>query len=154
MSFRLSSRIALSALAGLAVAACASGGSSSPAASSAAATPAPAAAPAASASTGLPSGVTPLMVAAGDSIFHKSSCQRCHGMDAKGTPRGPDLTDATWSQIDGSYPQIVHIITTGVPKDKIKMPGATFAMNARGGTALTDEQIAQVGAYVYTLSHK
>ena len=95
-----------------------------------------------------------MMVATGDSIFHKASCQRCHGMDAKGTPRGPDLTDSQWSQISGSYPEIVQIITTGVPKDKIKLATAQFAMNPRGGTNLSDEQIAQVAAYVYTLSHK
>ena len=101
----------------------------------------------------LPAGVSAAMIAVGDSIFHKGSCQRCHGMDAKGTVRAPDLTDATWSQITGTYPEIVDIVTTGVPKAKIKMVGAPFGMNPRGGNNLTDEQVRDVAAYVYTLSH-
>lgn len=104
----------------------------------------------------LPAGVTPAMVALGDSIFHKASCQRCHGMDAKGTDRGVNLTDTEWAQITGTYPDIVRIITEGVPKDKIKMPGAPFAMRPRGGVnpALTDEQVNAVAAYVYSISHR
>ncbi len=101
----------------------------------------------------LPAGVTSAMVATGDSIFHTASCQRCHGMDARGTPRGPDLTDTTWSQIDGSYAQVVQLVTTGVPKAKVKLAGAPFGMNPRGGTKLSDEQIRDVSAYVYSLSH-
>ena len=103
--------------------------------------------------TGMPPGVTAAMIAVGDSIFHKGSCQRCHGMDAKGTPRAPNLTDDTWSQIAGTYAEIVDIITTGVPKAKIKMAGAPFGMNPRGGSNLTDEQIRSVAAYVHGLSH-
>ena len=102
---------------------------------------------------GLPGGVTASMIAVGDSIFHKGSCQRCHGMDAKGTVRAPDLTDNTWAQIGGTYPEIVAIVTTGVPKAKIKMVGAPFEMKPRGGSNLTDEQIHDVAAYVYSLNH-
>jgi mono/diheme cytochrome c family protein len=111
---------------------------------------------AAKAVAALPEGVTAAMVTVGDSIFHKASCQRCHGMDAKGTERGPNLTDTEWAQIDGTYPEIVRIITEGVPKEKVKMPGAPFAMRARGGVnpALTDEQVRQLAAYVFTISHR
>ena len=101
----------------------------------------------------LPEGVTGPMVASGDSIFHAGSCKNCHGVDAKGGARGPNLTDSTWVQISGTYPEIVQIVTSGVPKDKIKMTGAPFAMRARGGINLTDEQVRQVAAYVYTISH-
>ena len=115
---------------------------------------APAPAPTASMTVAaLPAGVTPAMIAVGDSIFRKGSCQRCHGMEAKGTVRGPDLTDGTWSQISGTFPEIVEIVTTGVAKAKIKMPGAPFEMKPRGGSNLTDEQVRDVAAYVYTLSH-
>ena len=100
----------------------------------------------------LPARVTPAMIALGDSIFRKGSCQRCHGMEAKGTVRGPDLTDGTWSQISGTFPEIVEIVTTGVAKAKIKMSGAPFEMKPRGGSNLTDEQVRDVAAYVYTLS--
>ena len=108
----------------------------------------------ATAEAGLPADITASMIAVGDSIFHKSSCQRCHGMDAKGTVRGPDLTDTTWSQIGGSYAEIAAIVTTGVPKAKIKMSSAPFEMKPRGGTNLSDEQIRDVAAYVFTLSHR
>ena len=146
MLLRVSTRFTLSACAVVALAACAHQGSSE--------TAAPAPAPAASmAVAALPVGVTSAMIAVGDSIFHKGSCQRCHGMDAKGTVRGPDLTDNTWAQISGSYPEIVEIVTTGVPKARIKMAGAPFGMNPRGGINLTDDQVRDVAAYVYSLSH-
>ena len=150
MSFRTSSRLVSAALGTLAIVACASGGGS-PASSTA--VPAAASAPAAAAASTLPAGVTTAMIATGDSIFHAGSCQRCHGMDAKGTARAPDLTDNVWSQISGTYPEIVQIVTDGVPKAKIKMAGAPFGMNPRGGTNLSDVQIQQVSAYVYSLSH-
>jgi mono/diheme cytochrome c family protein len=143
MLLRFSTRLTFSACALAALTACSHGGAE-------AAAPAPAPAMIASA---VPPGVTPATIAMGDSIFKKGSCQRCHGMDAKGTPRGPDLTDGTWSQITGTYSEIVDIITTGVPKAKIKMAGAPFGMNARGGNNLTDEQIRAVAAYVHGLSH-
>ena len=139
---RLTTRIAAMACSVAMLAGCSHSGS-------AAAAPAPASMEVA----GLPAGVTASMVAVGDSIFHKASCQRCHGMDAKGTVRAPDLTDTTWAQIGGTYPEIVAIVTTGVPKAKIKMVGAPFEMKPRGGTNLTDAQIRDVAAYVYSLSH-
>lgn len=110
-------------------------------------------APAASAARSLPEGVTLAMVTVGDSIFKKGSCQRCHGMDGKGNERGPNLTDSEWAQIGGSYAEIVNIVTVGVAKEKVKMPNAPFGMRARGGINLTDEQVRQVSAYVYSLSH-
>lgn len=146
MPLRFSTRLTCSACALAALAGCAHQGGSE----TAAAAPVPAAPMAVAA---LPAGVTPAMRAVGDSIFHKGSCQRCHGMDAKGTVRGPDLTDNTWSQISGAYSEIVEIVTTGVPKAKIKMAGAPFGMNPRGGINLTDEQVRDVAAYVYSLSH-
>ena len=142
MSHRLVARIATLACSAAILAGCSHSGSTS-------AAPEPVAMEVA----GLPAGVTASMIAVGDSIFHAASCQRCHGMDAKGTVRGPDLVDDKWAQIDGTYPAIVAIVTTGVPKAKIKMASAPFEMKARGGTNLSDEQIRDVAAYVYTLSH-
>lgn len=147
MAFRSASRWSLVAFAIVSVAACAGNSGSAPASA-----PAPAAA--AKAANALPDGVSPMMVALGDSIFHNGSCKNCHGPDAKGSAKGPDLTDDKWAQIGGSYTEIVGIVTTGVPKDKIKMAGAQFGMNPRGGRPpLTDDQIKAVAAYVYTLSH-
>ncbi len=109
--------------------------------------------PAGAARSSLPTGVTPQMVALGDSLFKASSCRRCHGPDAKGTGNGDNLTDDTWSQIDGSYESIVQVITEGVPKEKVKLSTAQFGMRPRGGTQLTDDQIKSVAAYVYSISH-
>lgn len=142
MSYRLVARIATVACSVAILAGCSHSGAAS-------AAPTPVAMEVA----GLPAGVTASMIAMGDSIFHAASCQRCHGMDAKGTVRGPDLTDDKWAQIGGTYPEIVAIVTTGVPKSKIKMASAPFEMKARGGTNLSDEQIRDVAAYVYTLTH-
>ncbi len=100
-------------------------------------------------------GTTPRMVAVGDSIYHAGSCRDCHGPNAKGTPHGPDLTAGKFVQIDGSYAQIVNIITTGVPENRILDMSFPEPMPPRGGDkpALTDDQIRSLAAYVYTLSH-
>ncbi len=106
---------------------------------------------------GMPAGVTMAMVATGDSIFHARSCRTCHGMDAKGAENGPDLTSGHYGHVDGSYASLVQLITTGVPKAAIKNPDHLKAMPARGGerpAPLTDDQIREVAAYVYSLTHK
>jgi mono/diheme cytochrome c family protein len=101
----------------------------------------------------LPSGVTVAMVTMGDSLFHASSCVRCHGPDAKGRPNGPDLTSGHFMHITGSYDEIVKIVTTGIPADSIKDPSHKLPMRGRGGGTLTDDQIKAIAAYVYKLSH-
>ena len=105
------------------------------------------------ASGGLPASVTPAMLQEGDSIFNHGSCQRCHGMNGTNGRTGPDLTDATWLHIDGSYESIVHIISTGVAAADFKSPTSRFPMRPNGGMPLTDEQLHAVAGYVYSLSH-
>ena len=39
------------------------------------------------------------MIALGDSLFNNGSCTRCHGDDATGTRRAPNLTDAEWVRV-------------------------------------------------------
>ena len=102
----------------------------------------------------LPSSVTPAMIAMGDSIYHARGCRNCHGADAKGTARAPDLTDATLLQVNGSYDDYVRIITDGVPVASMKDASHTNAMPARGGArpaVLTEDEIKSVAAYVFTL---
>lgn len=117
-------------------------------------------APAASAMTApagsmLPAGVTAQMVAAGDSLFNAPrSCNGCHGKDGMNGRNGPDLTKGTYEHVDGSYASLVKIITDGVPKEAIKHPEHRFPMRARGGHDYTDEQVATLAAYVWTLGHK
>jgi mono/diheme cytochrome c family protein len=106
-------------------------------------------------STGLPAGITAQAIATGDSIFSKSGCQRCHGAGAVGAQNGPSLVAGKWLQVDGSFDAIARLVTTGVPKDSIKVSTHPFAMRARGGPAnLTDDQVRAVSAYVYTISRK
>jgi len=114
--------------------------------------PAPTAA--ARANNMLPASVTPAMIAIGDSIYHARGCRNCHGADAKGTNRAPDLTDATLLHVNGSYDDYVRIITDGVPVAAMKDSTHTNAMPARGGArpaVLTDDQIKAVAAYIFTL---
>jgi mono/diheme cytochrome c family protein len=98
----------------------------------------------------LPEGVTPEMVTAGQQIFAGVGiCMTCHGPDATGTPLAPNLTDQTWINVDGSYEQIVQLVTTGVPQP-VEHPSP---MPPMGGAQLTEQQIREVAAYVYSLSH-
>lgn len=111
---------------------------------------APAAQPAPAARTDLPEGVTEAMIAEGREIFSgQGICMACHGPDATGTDLAPDLTDDTWLNTDGSYEGIVEIVTNGVPEPR-EHPGL---MQPRAGTAITDEQVRAVAAYVWSLSH-
>jgi mono/diheme cytochrome c family protein len=97
--------------------------------------------------------LTPQLVALGDSIFRGQAaggtCYACHGMEAKGGPVAPDLTDDQWINIDGSYDAIVKLVHTGVPKPK-QHPAP---MPPMGGASLNDAQVRAVAAYVYSLSH-
>jgi mono/diheme cytochrome c family protein len=132
------------------------GGKAVPAPTVAAApTPAPAA-PSAGPSVGAAAraaGITPAMVALGDSIFHgqvaNGTCSACHGSDAKGTPLAPDLTDSKWLWSDGSYKAIVRTVTEGVPAPREHRG----VMPPMGGAQLTPAQVGAVGAYVFALSH-
>ncbi len=98
----------------------------------------------------LPDGVTPAMVAEGQTVFMgQGICFTCHMQGGVGGPLAPDLTDDVWINIDGSYESIVSNIITGVPEPK-EHPGL---MLPKGGSAITDEQVRAVAAYVWTLSH-
>jgi glucose/arabinose dehydrogenase/mono/diheme cytochrome c family protein len=97
-------------------------------------------------------GITPAMVALGDSVFHGQAgggtCAGCHGTDAKGTPLGPDLTANKWLWGDGSYASILKTIREGVPSPK-QYRGV---MPPMGGAQLTPSQLEAVAAYVFALS--
>jgi glucose/arabinose dehydrogenase/cytochrome c551/c552 len=113
--------------------------------------PAPAAAaPAAAAGAALPAGVTATQVAAGDALYHSTTCQACHGGDAKGTALGPDLTDAKWLWGDGGLASIAKAINEGVAAPKeYRSP-----MPANGGATLSAADQQAVAAYVWSVSHK
>ena len=95
-----------------------------------------------------PEGATAEDVTAGQQIFTSmGNCYTCHGPDAKGTALAPNLTDTEWLNIDGSFASIQQNVKTGVPTPK-QHPAA---MPPMGGATLSDDQIRQVSAYVWSL---
>jgi mono/diheme cytochrome c family protein len=112
-------------------------------------------APATNKASAMPAGVTAASIADGKTLYEapSSNCSRCHGPEAKGTNRAPNLTDSTWVHIDGSYPEIVRIINAGVPASEIKGP-YQFPMGPKGRSqTLTDAQVNSIAAYIWSLSH-
>ncbi len=97
----------------------------------------------------LPEGVTATMVAEGEEVFGGAGiCYTCHMPGGVGGPLAPNLTDDEWINMDGTYPAIVDLVMTGVA-EPVEHPGI---MLPRGGTNITDDQVAAVAAYVWTLS--
>jgi mono/diheme cytochrome c family protein len=100
----------------------------------------------------LPAGVTAEMVQQGQQIFTGPGiCFTCHGQEAQGTQLAPNLTDSEWLWIDpaasDTYTQLTTLIQTGVSEPK-EHPAPMPAMGAQ----LTEEQVAAVAAYVYSIS--
>ena len=100
----------------------------------------------------MPDGVTDAMVAEGQTIYMGAGlCAACHGMDASGAV-GPNLTDGEWFTGAGTYPELIDQITNGVAAADIKNSMGAI-MPPRGGSAITDDQVKAVAAYVWTLSN-
>lgn len=101
-----------------------------------------------------PDGITAEMVSAGERIYASVSCIRCHGARGRNGPYCPDLTDGTWLHGGKDIANLIRIITDGMPADSFKQATsqAEFAMNPRGGQSLTDSQIRNLAAYVWSLS--
>lgn len=97
----------------------------------------------------LPEGVTQEMVAAGQTLFGGGGmCFACHGANGAGGPLAPALNDSEWLHIDGGYDALVEIINAGVPTPV----QFAAAMPPRGGAPITDEQVREIAAYVYSIS--
>jgi mono/diheme cytochrome c family protein len=97
----------------------------------------------------LPEGVTLEMVQQGKTVFETTVCFTCHGMDATGTALAPSLRDQDWLNSDGSFEGIEGVVRNGVPQP-VQYPAA---MPPMGGARLTEDQIRNVTAYVYAISH-
>jgi len=100
-----------------------------------------------------PPGSTPQQVALGARIFEGQAaggtCSGCHGVDAKGTGVGPDLTTGKWLWSDGSLSGIKDTIVHGVLEPK----RSTGAMPPLGGSPLSPADVDAVSAYVWALGH-
>jgi mono/diheme cytochrome c family protein len=99
-------------------------------------------------------GITPALIARGDSVYHGQeaggTCFACHGPEAKGQEGlAPDLTSGKWLNGDGSYRFIERTVEEGVAKPK----HAAAPMPPKGGAGLTPLDVRAVAAYVYSLSH-
>lgn len=102
----------------------------------------------------VPPGATPTQVALGERVYRGqvggATCAGCHGSDAKGTPLGPDLTDAKWLWGDDSLPAITQTITNGVPNPK----EYRSVMPPIGGAQLSPSEVSAVAAYLRALGHR
>lgn len=62
----------------------------------------------------VPPGFTKEQIVLGDRVFHGEAaagqCSNCHGMDAKGTPNGSDLTTGMYIWADGTVNGIKHVL--------------------------------------------
>ncbi len=106
----------------------------------------------------LPAGAVREQIVLGEKIFHgqmrDGTCSGCHGSDAKGTAQGPSLVSGNFvqgagGQGDGSYEGITKTIAQGVPKPR----NFSDAMPPKGGSPLSDADVAAVAAYVWAISH-
>ncbi|MEQ9569215.1 MAG: cytochrome c [Longimicrobiales bacterium] len=99
----------------------------------------------------LPDGVSETTINQGRAIFTGAGiCFACHGTDGSGVPgAGPNLTDDEWWNIDFDFEELVRVIRQGVAADQSRT-GAY--MPPKGGSQITDEQVAAVAAYVWSLS--
>lgn len=88
--------------------------------------------------------ITQAMIDKGRSIFHgPGGCFACHGPSLGGSAIAPSLRDSTWINGDGSYADIVHIVSNGV--------SGTLMVSHPGG--ISDAQLKNVAAYVWAVSH-
>lgn len=99
----------------------------------------------------VPKGMTMAEVKEGANIYHTSgNCYTCHGVDGKGTALGPNQTDQIWlDATGGTYANILKTVKDGVPQPK-KHPAP---MPPMGGAQLTTQQLHDVAAYIYAISH-
>lgn len=98
----------------------------------------------------MPEGVTAAAIEQGKEVYNGAGiCMSCHGPDGAGIPNlGANLTDDEWLHGDGSYEGIVASVMNGVTAQE---SSSGIPMPAKGGTAITDEQVRAVAAYVWSL---
>lgn len=109
---------------------------------------------AANARGAVPEGATRQMVAEGEKIYRGqiggAACTACHGMKGAGSTLGPALNGKKWLWSDGSFAGITKTIMDGVAQPK----NYRSPMPAKGGAQLTDEQVKEVAAYVWSFGHR
>ncbi len=92
-------------------------------------------------------------ISRGEASFTGSNhCVNCHQSGGRGGPRAPNLADDEWLHCDGSIEGIKKVILAGVPQDKLKDPARPFPMRPATNLASNDEELADLAAYVHSLS--
>lgn len=92
-------------------------------------------------------------LARGEASFTGSNhCDKCHQAGGRGGPRAPSLADDKWLHCDGSIEGIKKVIMTGVPQNKMKDTTRPFPMRAARNLANNEKELADLAAYVHSLS--
>lgn len=95
--------------------------------------------------------VTDSAVARGREVFHGAgNCSACHGLEGVGTDSGAPLAQGVWLHGEDSYEGILARVVHGIPRD-VSTRGTTMPM--RGWNTLSDQEVRDVAAYVWTISH-
>ena len=83
-------------------------------------------------------------ISAGRNVFRgHGGCVVCHGQNLEGIV-GPTLKAHQWKDAEnGDYAAIIRVVSKGVP-------GTVMVSHPNG---VTDEQIAQVAAYIWAVNH-
>lgn len=94
-------------------------------------------------------------IARGKTSFTGSNhCDKCHGTGGRGGRRAPSLADDKWLHCDGSIEGIKKVILTGVSEDKLKDKSRLFPMRPARNLASNEKELADLAAYVHSLSRK
>jgi len=95
--------------------------------------------------------VTDSAVARGREVFHGvGSCSTCHGLEGVGTDSGAPLAQGVWLHGEDTFEGILSRVVHGIPR-AVSTRGTTMPM--RGWSTLSDQQVRDVAAYVWTISH-
>jgi mono/diheme cytochrome c family protein len=98
-----------------------------------------------------PEGVTDSTIAWGRQLFHGSAnCAACHGVEARGTDEGPQLSGALWLHGPGTYEWLVEQIKQGISAHRT-WTGKPMPM--RGWSNMPDADVRAVAAYVWAITH-
>lgn len=94
-------------------------------------------------------------IARGKASYTESNhCDKCHRAGGRGGPRAPSLADNKWIHCDGSIEGIKRVILAGVSENKLKNKSYPFPMRPARNLASNEKELADLAAYVHSLSRK
>jgi mono/diheme cytochrome c family protein len=98
-----------------------------------------------------PTPVTDSAIARGRELFHgAANCSACHGVEGVGTDSGAPLAQGVWLHGEDSYEAIRSRVLHGIPRAESTRG---IAMPMRGWNPLSDQEVRDVAAYVWAISH-